>query len=46
VKGKGGFGKIASDVSAADELDSWTKSKQLLKPEDQLELTDQVWLRL
>jgi hypothetical protein len=42
VKGKGGSGKIASDVPVADELDLWTKSKQLLKPEDQLELSDQV----
>jgi hypothetical protein len=26
----------------ADELDSWTKTKQLLRPEDQLELSEQV----
>jgi len=42
VKGKGISGKITSDVTAADELDSWMKTKQLLRPEDQLELSEQV----
>jgi hypothetical protein len=42
VKGKSVSGKITSDVTVADELDSWTKTKQLLRPEDQLELSEQV----
>jgi hypothetical protein len=42
VKGKGVSGKITSDVTVADELESWMKTKQLLRPEDQLELSEQV----
>jgi hypothetical protein len=44
MKGKSGLGKITSDVTVADELDSWMKTKQLLRPEDQLELSEQVSL--
>jgi hypothetical protein len=42
VKGKAVSGKITSDVTVADELDSWMKTKQLLRPVDQLELSEQV----
>jgi hypothetical protein len=42
VKGKGGSGKNTSDVPVTDELDSWMKTKQLVRPEDQLELNEQV----
>jgi hypothetical protein len=42
VKGKGGSGKNTSDVAIADELDSWMKTKQLVRPEDQVELNEQV----
>lgn len=42
VKGKGGSGKNTSDVPVADELDSWMKTKQLVRPEDQVELNEQV----
>jgi len=42
VKGKGVSGKITSEVTAADETDSWMKTKQLLRPEDQLDLSEQV----
>lgn len=44
MKGKGGSGKNTSDVAVADELDSWTKTKQLARPEDQVELNEQVEL--
>jgi hypothetical protein len=42
VKGKSGSGKNTSDVAVMDELDSWMKTKQLIRPEDQLELNEQV----
>jgi hypothetical protein len=42
VKVKGGSGKNTSDVTVADELDSWMKTKQLVRPEDQVELNEQV----
>jgi len=42
VKGKGISGKITSEITAADEMDSWMKTKQMLRPEDQLELSEQV----
>ncbi|CAH1116670.1 unnamed protein product [Phaedon cochleariae] len=31
---------VKRDVEVADDLDEWKKSKQLLKPKDQLELTE------
>lgn len=42
MKGKGISGKITSEITAADEMDSWMKTKQMLRPEDQLELSEQV----
>jgi hypothetical protein len=42
VKGKSVSGKITSDATVTEELDSWMKTKQLLRPEDQLELSEQV----
>ncbi|KAI9576754.1 hypothetical protein GQX74_010736 [Glossina fuscipes] len=36
-KGKSSGGEGAGD---ADDLDAWIKSRQLLKPDDQLELTE------
>jgi Tfp pilus assembly pilus retraction ATPase PilT len=44
VKGKCGSGKNTSDVAVVDELDSWMKTKQLVIPEDRVELNEQVEL--
>ncbi|XP_033609005.1 dynein intermediate chain 2, ciliary isoform X4 [Cryptotermes secundus] len=41
VKGKGGSGKTTSDIAVTDELDSWMKTKQMIRPEDQVELNEQ-----
>jgi hypothetical protein len=42
VKGKSGSGKLSSDVTVADELDLRMKTRHFVKPEDQLDLSDQV----
>ncbi|KAJ9593501.1 hypothetical protein L9F63_014954, partial [Diploptera punctata] len=40
LRGKTSASKVGGlDVTAADELESWMKAKQLIKPEDQLELS-------
>jgi hypothetical protein len=44
VKGKGGSGRNTFDVTVADELDPCMKTKQVVRPEDQVELNEQVLL--
>lgn len=36
------IGKGDGDAGANDDYESWMKSKQLLRPDDQLDLTDAV----
>ncbi|XP_069669173.1 dynein intermediate chain 2, ciliary [Periplaneta americana] len=40
-KGKAGTVKPGPDGIVVDELDAWIKAKQLIRPEDQLELSEQ-----